>query len=157
MRRAWTTWWLWRGGYTRSHPELGREDPQRRWYCILRCGRVGRCQVFQARRKTCKPVPMIFCPDGFDRPPQDEAPASLCGPWNHCYGIDAGWSSPVARQAHNLKVVGSNPTPATNSTHKARRRPRFADRANRAWCGNTKYFLVSMSAAPGSLMAWRVQ
>ena len=27
--------------------------------------------------------------------------------------VDAGWSSPVARQAHNLKVVGSNPTPAT--------------------------------------------
>jgi hypothetical protein len=27
----------------------------------------------------------------------------------------AGWSSPVARQAHNLKVVGSNPTPATRS------------------------------------------
>lgn len=26
---------------------------------------------------------------------------------------DAGWSSPVARQAHNLKVVGSNPTPAS--------------------------------------------
>ena len=30
--------------------------------------------------------------------------------------LGAGWSSPVARQAHNLKVVGSNPTPATNST-----------------------------------------
>ena len=28
--------------------------------------------------------------------------------------VAAGWSSPVARQAHNLKVVGSNPTPATN-------------------------------------------
>ena len=27
--------------------------------------------------------------------------------------IDAGWSSPVARQAHNLKVAGSNPAPAT--------------------------------------------
>jgi hypothetical protein len=27
--------------------------------------------------------------------------------------INAGWSSPVARQAHNLKVVGSNPAPAT--------------------------------------------
>ena len=27
---------------------------------------------------------------------------------------DAGWSSPVARQAHNLKVRGSNPLPATN-------------------------------------------
>jgi hypothetical protein len=33
----------------------------------------------------------------------------------HKYG-DAGWSSPVARQAHNLKVVGSNPAPATNLT-----------------------------------------
>ena len=29
--------------------------------------------------------------------------------------INAGWSSPVARQAHNLKVAGSNPAPATNS------------------------------------------
>ena len=29
-------------------------------------------------------------------------------------GHNAGWSSPVARQAHNLKVVGSNPTPATS-------------------------------------------
>ena len=28
----------------------------------------------------------------------------------------AGWSSPVARQAHNLKVAGSNPAPATNLT-----------------------------------------
>src|SRR6266404_429967 len=27
--------------------------------------------------------------------------------------VDAGWSSPVARQAHNLKVRGSNPLPAT--------------------------------------------
>ena len=33
----------------------------------------------------------------------------------HTYGT-AGWSSPVARQAHNLKVVGSNPTPATTFT-----------------------------------------
>ena len=32
--------------------------------------------------------------------------------------IGAGWSSPVARQAHNLKVVGSNPTPATTSCHR---------------------------------------
>ena len=42
------TWWLLRGGNTRSHSELGREDPQRRWYCVLRRGRVGRCQVLQA-------------------------------------------------------------------------------------------------------------
>ena len=29
------------------------------------------------------------------------------------YIVNAGWSSPVARWAHNPKVVGSNPTPAT--------------------------------------------
>ena len=28
----------------------------------------------------------------------------------------AGWSSPVARRAHNPKVVGSNPAPATKKT-----------------------------------------
>jgi len=27
---------------------------------------------------------------------------------------DAGWSSPVARRAHNPKVTGSNPVPATS-------------------------------------------
>jgi putative endonuclease len=37
------------------------------------------------------------------------------------YDDFAGWSSLVARRAHNPEVVGSNPTPATN--------PRFAGRA----------------------------
>ena len=37
---------------------------------------------------------------------------------------DAGWSSPVARQAHNLKVVGSNPTPATNTIEQHAAAPR---------------------------------
>ena len=32
----------------------------------------------------------------------------------HGRELGAGWSSPVARQAHNLKVAGSNPAPATN-------------------------------------------
>ena len=36
------------GPYTRSHPELGRENPQRLWYCVLRRGRVGRRQVRNA-------------------------------------------------------------------------------------------------------------
>jgi hypothetical protein len=30
--------------------------------------------------------------------------------------LGAGWSSPVARQAHNLKAAGSNPAPATSSS-----------------------------------------
>ena len=33
-------------------------------------------------------------------------------PFHH----DAGWSSLVARRAHNPKVAGSNPAPATNET-----------------------------------------
>jgi hypothetical protein len=51
-------------------------------------------------------------------------------PTKHCYTpprvrslsdlhIDAGWSSPVARQAHNLKVVSSNLAPATNKPLKS--------------------------------------
>ena len=32
------------------------------------------------------------------------------------YTCTAGWSSPVARWAHNPKVGGSNPSPATNTS-----------------------------------------
>src|SRR3954465_10095737 len=39
-------------------------------------------------------------------------PFTLSSPFGGAVG--AGWSSPVARQAHNLKVAGSNPAPATN-------------------------------------------
>jgi len=34
-------------------------------------------------------------------------------PPDYPLGNGAGWSSLVARRAHNPKVVGSNPTPAT--------------------------------------------
>ncbi len=36
------------------------------------------------------------------------------------YHAYAGWSSLVARRAHNPEVVGSNPTPATNSNIRGR-------------------------------------
>ncbi len=90
-RRTSTAWWLWRGVNTRSHPELGRENPQRPWYCVSRRGRVGRRQAFQVR-------PTLASSQRYSR-------STL---------IPAGWSSPVARQAHNLKAAGSNPAPATN-------------------------------------------
>ena len=35
----------------------------------------------------------------------------------------AGWSRLVARQAHNLKVAGSNPAPATNFLPAGRQEP----------------------------------
>ena len=85
---GWSTWWSQRGARTRSHPELGRENPQRRWYCVSRRGRVGRRQVFQTQGNQLTPI-------------------------HRNHPINAGWSSPVARQAHNLKVVSSNLAPAT--------------------------------------------
>jgi hypothetical protein len=79
------------GPNTRYLPELGRENPQRQWYCRSSGGRVGRRQ---ARNPLSPPYP---------RPLQ----------WTRPGHFNAGWSSPVARQAHNLKVIGSNPIPAT--------------------------------------------
>ena len=141
------------GDQTRSHPELGRQTPQPRWYYASRPGRVGRCQASQAdqtsrRRFTARRVPR-------NRPPvrraaDKEQPKSLfhkgrtarprsspngstnplpitrhrmigtAGPGANARTDDAGWSSPVARQAHNLKAAGSNPAPATKikSTYK---------------------------------------
>ena len=37
---------------------------------------------------------------------------------------DAGWSSLVARRAHNPKAVGSNPAPATNNKF-SKKNPNF--------------------------------
>ena len=45
-------------------------------------------------------------------PPQSFRPASRANVLAMAT-LSAGWSSPVARQAHNLKVAGSNPAPAT--------------------------------------------
>ena len=42
------------------------------------------------------------------RPPVDNLPVSV-----RIRASNAGWSSPVAREAHNLEVAGSNPVPAT--------------------------------------------
>ena len=60
-------------------------------------------------------------PDGIDRRPW--AWAKSVSVLVFCEGAQwfiAGWSSPVARQAHNLKVIGSNPIPATRySTDKS--------------------------------------
>ena len=93
--------WLWRGENTRFHSELGRENPQRRWYFVLRRGRVGRCQAKEVSLFSFMKVSFL---------PKSEHKFRAAD-------INAGWSSPVARQAHNLKVAGSNPAPATNTTN----------------------------------------
>ena len=75
-------------------------------------------------RPSNAPAPMVLClktresrsPPGL--PSTRHATHSL----TQAQRFGAGWSSPVARQAHNLKVAGSNPAPATNtpSQHTAR-------------------------------------
>ena len=59
------------------------------------------------------------------------------------YGYDtymtrAGWSSPVARQAHNLKVVGSNPTPATKIKNSLRKAGAFLISIEPKWRSSTR-------------------
>ena len=43
-------------------------------------------------------------------------------PLSSISSTDAGWSSLAARRAHNPKVVGSNPTPATSNAEMTKRR-----------------------------------
>ena len=52
-------------------------------------GKVGRRQAFSYTHSLSKKIPTLT------------------------QQTNAGWSSQVARQAHNLKVAGSNPAPAT--------------------------------------------
>ena len=46
------------GPNTRSHPELGRENPQRRWYCRSSGGRAGRRQARQPPQPATPPPPI---------------------------------------------------------------------------------------------------
>ncbi len=48
--RSLPAWWLLQGDKTRSHPELGRQTPQRQWYFVSRHGRVGRRQACKERK-----------------------------------------------------------------------------------------------------------
>ena len=52
------------GHNTRSHPELGRENPQRRWYCRSSGGRAGRRQA----RQTPNPAPATRQPHQRSQP-----------------------------------------------------------------------------------------
>jgi hypothetical protein len=51
-----------------------------------------------------------------------------------CRHTDAGWSSLVARRAHNPKVVGSNPAPATKHQKRLLERVAFFVRAENTHC-----------------------
>ena len=144
------TWWFWRGGRTRSHSEHGRETPQRRWYFVLRRGRVGRCQVCKTQDKqnrtsslTSRTNSARFCFAKLAR----FWLAKLRRDFALQNSDNAGWSSPVARQAHNLKAAGSNPAPATNDTRNANS-PTSAAPTGRLSCVRKRRWLSEPSGSP---------
>ena len=71
-------------------------------------------------RSLSPPEPMVLrlkaresrSPPGLPGGQTDEIKINIEPFFLHARPIAAGWSSPVARQAHNLKVAGSNPAPA---------------------------------------------
>ena len=73
--------------------------------------------VYEAVKRGCKPQHGHYTVAGRKRRDVDytvyKAVKRGCKPQHGHYTV-AGWSSPVARQAHNLKVVSSNLAPATN-------------------------------------------
>jgi hypothetical protein len=59
------------------------------------------------------------------------------------FTADAGWSSSVARWAHNPEVTGSNPVPATNEWPSQRRFPDNSEAASTALIGACGQFVGS--------------
>ena len=56
----------------------------------------------------------LFSEKSYAVSPVKTIPVNLDQGSTPIYIGNAGWSSPVARWAHNPKVAGSNPAPATN-------------------------------------------
>ena len=84
---------------SRSPPGLQRTD-------------IGQPTTDNRRRQVRRRPPPSSSPTGTRSRTAFCPPSSDLGPPNA-----AGWSSPVARQAHNLKAAGSNPAPATSHKH----------------------------------------
>jgi hypothetical protein len=62
--------------------------------------------LVRCRRVVCQVIPRL-------RPGRDRQRLRFDASRHRCYDLLAGWSSLVARWAHNPKVGGSNPPPAT--------------------------------------------
>src|SRR5204863_6974752 len=79
-------------------------------------------------------------------PKFDDAPTG-------CYHQNAGWSSLVARWAHNPKVGGSNPPPATNAIIGLQARLLLPARAKRGTigCFGSLFHFASRSAGRSTI------
>src|ERR1700754_2796677 len=83
---------------------------------------------------------------------QNTHPAPKAG---HLLG--AGWSSPVARQAHNLKVTGSNPVPATTISSHNRYQSASGYPEALFYCANSDVYSRVASAHAVSMDAAKAQ
>ena len=72
-------------------------------------GKDGKILEEQIDKSAIDPTKIV---DACERPSEKLTPRPVC---DGCYDEFAGWSSLVARWAHNPKVGGSNPPPATNA------------------------------------------
>ena len=93
-KRPLPAWWPLRGAHTRSHSELGRENPQRRWYSGLSRGRVGRCQACRGRCKIFSSLSPLL-------PSRRSSPI--------CSTLRARWSGPLSCQ-RDVDLVRVHPT-----------------------------------------------
>ncbi len=137
-----------------------------------RGGLFGKCAEEAGRRKRFPEVPETLRSWGFDvglRAVAASSKKTQSGPWTaadnrvQCKTVsdnrvcdlvvaihDAGWSSPVAREAHNLEVAGSNPVPATDdSGHNWSQSADVCLSASCPWVCVSRLSLVLMSALPG--------
>ena len=95
--------------------------------CATRTGTSGSGRRSRSSRRVTRPrsSSRSGCRTGARREPvpmsrRTEQPASTWNrlPRRYTPGRDAGWSSLVARRAHNPEVAGSNPAPATGKSRK---------------------------------------
>ena len=99
------------GPNTRSHPELGRENPLRRWYCASRRGRVGRRQAFQTRPR----------PGATLVPPSRQA--TLASPKDPASRAPARQSRRPNQAPAPDQVPGSTPAGTHNTQHRGVEQP----------------------------------
>src|SRR6185437_13188256 len=105
-------------------PEKGPGKALRRQHLYLfRLKNPAKVPVSELRFR-CKPA-CGNCADSNDWIPRQDIPPLFDRQSAWTYTLNAGWSSPVARWAHNPKVGGSNPPPATKFKTRSQSLPSY--------------------------------
>ena len=124
--------------HIRCLPNAGHGSGHARTLCVAPVWWLERCAqnpIPSRTRPLNAPAPMVLCLKAREsRSPPDPHNAKPTHSPTRSDHPGAGWSSPVARQAHNLKVTGSNPVPATKTQPQHQHTSRFAQRGPASSC-----------------------